>query len=661
MSRLLKRARIPVLLSSLLVVALTGGLYLYGQFERLRNNRDLYDFFHMRQAFIGYVEAQKLFDILHDAGHAWSLSDRDRALLAQRVDFMQLRLDEIARSSPQQPDEQQSAFIATYTRMIALVSSALRGEVVDVRRLEQEVSALKGRFDRNTIKLANQRFAAERDFLAENQKFFSEILYGAIAIFALFVSIGAIAILLLRREIKARDKIAEAEERSRFLAYHDVLTGAFNRRSFNQRLEQSLERGAPVAVALIDLDDFKSINDKHGHDAGDALLRELARRMGRVVEAHGGGFARLGGDEFAALLPLANRDHEPVDRLCEDILDIAQQPIVACGVELYATFSIGCASSHQLSDLTPATSGRLLKAADQALYNAKANGKNRCARFSRRLEDELLQEQELERDLERAIANDELFFVFQPQIDMASGAVTGFETLARWRNRGELVPPGVFIAAAERTGQVRDIDFRALQASARAISMLRAEGLTPPRVSVNLSPLNFQNAAIVERVAQVLERYDTPPELLCIEITENVVLEDYERTILVLKSLKNLGVSLALDDFGAGYSSIGQLRKLDVDELKIDCSLTSGVAEDPETSALLSAMVELAQALKVRLVVEGVETQEQQARLMQLGYRVAQGFLFARPLEFEAARAMLIERAARAAAGANAGLKLVSN
>ncbi len=634
-----KRWAPAAVIAGLFAIALGGGYYFFDQFKEAQDQEKLTQFFGLRQSFIAYVELQRLYEsfdrvALREDGDA----DIDLEEVRQQVDFLAVRIDEIRRTRLENGAPNEREYVEAIERLITLATAAAAEGRAGLRRAAPRLAELKADIDRTAIHRSNNQWAAERDFVIGKAEALERMLYTAAALFALFVTFCALVLVMLRRETRARRKANAAEERATFLAYYDELTGLCNRRHFNDLMEHEFRTGNLEGVVIIDVDDFKDFNDNYGHDVGDAVLREVAARLRRTAGEHDGEVARLGGDEFAALIRAGG---EATERFCRDVVDALRAPISIGRSTLSPHATIGGAMPRRLAEGARARPTDLLKAADRALYAAKNAGKNRYALFDQTLEEEMRREHALERDLERAIAEDELFLVFQPQIDMTTGEVVGFEALSRWRNRGEMIRPDIFIAAAERTGQVQKIDVWALRTAAETLAEWRADGLRPVRVSVNLSPLNFNNNAIIDHVAEAIERLDLPPRLLCFEVTENVVLKDFDRAAQVLARLSALGVELALDDFGSGFSSIGQLRRLDLEELKIDRTLVNGVVDCAEDRAVLATLSELAAALDMKSVVEGVETAEQRAALVELGYRTAQGFYFARPMPAEEARALL--------------------
>jgi len=422
-------------------------------------------------------------------------------------------------------------------------------------------------------------------------------------------------------------------------ALHDPLTGLANRALFGDRLEHALARpmrpGATVAVLLIDLDDFKDLNDSLGHDAGDDLLTIIAARLQGHARA-ADTVARLGGDEFALLLE--DTDAAEAVRMAEVLLEALAWPVALRGRDLVPTASIGIAIAAGEDAET------LLRNADTAMYAAKRQGKGRSTLFEPAMYATVVKRVDLAADLSRAVQESQLHLCYQPEVHLRSGRIVGLEALLRWRHptRGA-VSPGEFIPIAEDSGLIVPIGRWVLQeACHQAKSWQQQWPATPPlMLAVNLSARQLQHPAILDEVRAALAAADLDPQSLVLEITETAVMEQLDAAVAILTRLRELGVRLALDDFGTGYSSLSYLQRLPVDILKIDRSFIGGVTGSAEESALARAIVNLGQTLGLETVAEGVETAEQLAVLRQLGCQLGQGYHLARPLGPAAVDALL--------------------
>jgi diguanylate cyclase (GGDEF)-like protein len=423
-------------------------------------------------------------------------------------------------------------------------------------------------------------------------------------------------------------------------AFHDPLTGLPNRALFSDRLVHALARAkrqaelgesGAVAVLYLDLDAFKRFNDSLGHHAGDRLLVGVAERVAARMRT-GDTFARIAGDEFALLL----EDLDDVGQAAEVAERIKRDltlPFVVDGHEAVVTSSIGIATA------IPGESGEeyaeeLMRRADVAMYEGKREGKDRYKVFSSRM-NHSFERLELEENLRRAIAREELKVYYQPQVRISTGEVIGFEALVRWEyaERGLLLP-SEFIPVAEQTGMIIPLGRWVLAEACRQARAFREQipPEAPLRVCVNLSTLQLRHPELLEEVSEVLSENGTDPPELALEITESVMSEqDRSNAVDILQGLKNLGVSLAIDDFGTGHSSITNLKSFPVDMLKMDRSMVEGVHEDPENRAIVSATRGLAQAFGLEIGAEGVETAEEMEALRLLGCDFVQGYYWQEP------------------------------
>jgi len=421
------------------------------------------------------------------------------------------------------------------------------------------------------------------------------------------------------------------------LARHDSLTGLANRTLFQDRVEHALElqqrRRGLVAVLYCDLDAFKAVNDRFGHEVGDELLAAVSRRL-RDCLRPGDTVARLGGDEFAVLLEDAGH-LEGVRQVCVRILEALRPSFELAGRQVSVGTSIGVALSADAED-----AGALLRNADMAMYRAKSLGKGRFEVYLPALRDESLRRLELLERLRVAVDCDELVLHYQPVVDLSTGTVNGFEALLRWQRPEGLLGPDSFIAAAEESGLISTLgEWVVEQACADSAALVEA-AQRPLSIGVNVSAHQLRGSGLVDQVRRL--RATLGPRVnLVLEMTESVLIGDDAETMGSLHQLHALGARLAIDDFGTGFSSIGYLQHLPVDILKIDRSFTAKIGTDTRSAALVEAMVLMSAALELVVVAEGIETPEQSHRLRAMGCAVGQGFLFARPLPLDDALALL--------------------
>lgn len=421
------------------------------------------------------------------------------------------------------------------------------------------------------------------------------------------------------------------EERLYYHAFRDGLTGLANRTRLKERLEHALiqrgrEEGA-VGVLFVDLDNFKYINDSLGHAAGDEMLLGIARRLTSSLRA-GDTAARFGGDEFVILLEQMNGPYYAIT-VAERLLEALREPFSIGGREVFTTPSIGITFSGPGYNHPD----ELLRQADAALYEAKRRGKARYEVYQSHLGEGALKRLETENDLRRALQKKEFSLRFQPKWDLTRNQLFGFEALVRWEHpeRG-LVPPGDFIPIAEETGLIAPLGFLVLRdACFQARKWSGTHGL-PLTMAVNVSPHQLRMNDVVSAVSRVLEETSFPPENLILEITESAIVERTGETLETLNALKDLGVSLAIDDFGTGYSALAYLRDFPFDYLKIDRQFVTKIDEPGGNSVIVSSMISLAHALKLKVIAEGVEDPAEALHLKALGCDMGQGYFFARPL-----------------------------
>jgi diguanylate cyclase (GGDEF)-like protein/PAS domain S-box-containing protein len=433
-------------------------------------------------------------------------------------------------------------------------------------------------------------------------------------------------------------------------AYHDPLTGLPNRAHFLDRADHALAHARrhdeAIAVLFLDLDRFKVVNDTLGHDTGDRLLVAATRRLLNCVRPEDT-VARLGGDEFTILLEGITGVADAT-RVAERVVEALREPFRLGDREAVVTASIGIALGGAGQGRRH-TAGDLLREADVAMYQAKGRGKARYAVFDASLGASTLERLSLEGELWRALECEEFRVYYQPKVQLATGRVIGLEALVRWEHpRRGLLAPAEFIPLAEETGMIRQLSRWVLETACRqaqAWDEQRREAAGPPLVVyVNLSARQFQQAELAEEVAGVLFDTGLAPDLLGLEITESAVIADTDAALGTLRRLHELGVRLAIDDFGAGYSGLGYLKRFPVDTLKIDKSLVLGLGrpEDGQDAAIVQAVIALARALGIQVTAEGVEDAEQLARLRELGCELGQGYYFAPPLPAEAVDALLL-------------------
>jgi diguanylate cyclase (GGDEF)-like protein len=477
---------------------------------------------------------------------------------------------------------------------------------------------------------------------AAKQKTPREVLRDALDMLQLSVEFSLLRMCqVFERERKRTDEqLASREEELAFMATHDPLTDLPNRTLIVDRIEQMLARaarqGTTVAALFVDLDNFKSINDTLGHQVGDELLQAVAERLQGVVREVDA-LGRLGGDEFVVLVGDLAADASPA-LVAERLLDALKQPF-KLGAEGETTVTIG--ASIGIATGEGASAGDLLRDADIAMYRAKWDGRNQYAMYESGMQDVVQERMELEMDLRDALAREEFFLAYQPTLDLADMRPTGVEALIRWRHpeRG-VVQPNSFIPLLEETGMINEVGRWVLAESCRQAAAWVSSG-HDISMAVNVSGRQLDSDQLIDDIRDALAASGLPPGALTIEITETTLMRDVEQTARRLTAIKDLGVRIAIDDFGTGYSSLAHLQRFPVDALKIDRSFVSGLSRNKEGETLIQTLVQLGKALSIKTFAEGIEQQEELAKLREQDCDNGQGFLFARPLEAAEAESFL--------------------
>lgn len=456
------------------------------------------------------------------------------------------------------------------------------------------------------------------------------------------------------------DRIAVAlsnaawEEKLFHKAHFDALTGLPNRLVLQDRLQQDIVRaqrdGSQIAVLFIDLDRFKNVNDSMGHSAGDELLTHVARVFTDCVRSTDL-VVRLGGDEFVIVITDIHQNENPVNfvsGMAQKIMHaLERSTTLVSGLSMTPSASIGIA-------LFPEDAGTfqdLLKNADAALYHAKNEGRAVFRFYSPELNATALDNMRLEQDLRSAIQNNELRVYYQPKVDLQR-RVVGTEALIRWQHpeRG-LVSPAAFIPLAEQSGLIIDIGEWVLEQSCAFVALLKAMGFKPIRISVNLSALEFKRNDLIEKIEAILNRTQVDPHCIELELTESIAILNFKTCVDRMQHLKRLGLTLSMDDFGTGFSSLSYLQELPLDVLKIDQSFVRLLAQSRSSQAIAKTIIALADGLNMKTVAEGVETQEQADLLEQFHCHIFQGYLFSRPIPAQDFVTFLKDAEAAATAG----------
>jgi diguanylate cyclase (GGDEF)-like protein len=472
------------------------------------------------------------------------------------------------------------------------------------------------------------------ELVARMQRGQWQILAGVLAAMALVYAVVQIVLHRYRRLLRVQEaERAAQEERIRYQAYHDPLTGLPNRARFAESLSEALRRAKraqrQLALLFIDLDNFKRVNDSLGHDAGDRLLEVAAGRIRSTIREADMLF-RMGGDEFTVLLEDV-RGPEEAAHVAQRMLDAIGEPVQLQHHELSGSASIGIA----LYPRDEQDGERLVKSADTAMYRAKDLGRNRHAFFAPEMNRQMEQQMLMEGALRRALKQGEFRVYYQPRISATSGRAVGAEALLRWHHPDwGLIEPDRFVPLLEESGLIVPVGAWVLAQACRQARAWQDAGV-PLRVSVNLSSRQFRSETLLDAVGSALRDSRLAPHLLELELTESLLIEDVERAMEVMRSLKAIGTALSIDDFGTGYSSLGYLQRFPIDSLKIDRSFVRDLGSSEKDAAIIDAIAALARSLGLGLVAEGVEEPGQAEFLRARHCSELQGFLFCRPLPAE--------------------------
>jgi diguanylate cyclase (GGDEF)-like protein len=422
-----------------------------------------------------------------------------------------------------------------------------------------------------------------------------------------------------------------------YLAQVDELTGLANRSHFHAQLTkactQATKTHTSFGLMFIDLDRFKAINDAFGHDAGNVVLCEFARRL-QALTPHGASAGRLGGDEFALLLPESSV--EALASLAQDILQTARTPFIYEGIELAISASIGISTWPENGETVP----ELLRSADSAMYRIKQQGKNGCDFFSStspcilaQQQSSLAQRLAIETELHHALHGNELFLLYQPIVDITTGKLHAVEALIRWKRvDGQIIPPNVFIPIAEQSHLIVKIGKWVVAQACRDLAKLRQNHFKDLKIHVNMAASEFTSSTLPEELFKLVTALGLEPQSVSLELTEGMLMKHPEQVIPVMHTLRQLGFEISLDDFGMGHSSLSLLKNLPISSLKIDRSFVSGLGQQVHDSAIVKTIVDLGTHLNLKTIAEGIETESQLEILKQSGCTLVQGFLLSKPL-----------------------------
>jgi diguanylate cyclase (GGDEF)-like protein/PAS domain S-box-containing protein len=447
----------------------------------------------------------------------------------------------------------------------------------------------------------------------------------------------------IARDVTEKKK---SEKIIHFQAYHDNLTRLPNRILLKDRLVQAMSYAKrnknKLSVMFLDLDRFKNINDTLGHMVGDKLLQAVAKRLKKCLR-EGDTLARIGGDEFTVLLPEIHGQHDS-ELIAQKIINTLKTPFNLVEHEIFVSTSIGIAQYPDDGENIES----LLKHADIAMYAIKNKGKDGYQFYTSSMHEEVSAHLSLENDLRRAIPNDQFRLHYQPQVDAVTHKIIAVEALIRWDHpeRGTIMP-SEFISFCEETGLIQSIGDWILESVCADLSVWNDMDMDIPRVAVNISAKQFEQADFIEKIKTTLKKYNITGDMLELEITENVIMDEIENVISILNQLSSMGIKIAIDDFGIGYSSLNYLQKLPIDTLKIDRSFVSSMEFDDGAKSIIQAIIAMAKGLKLHIISEGVEELGQMEKLKALGCYNMQGFLFSPPVSKESVTDLLVNNNGR--------------
>lgn len=635
---------VTLLASFFVFLSATSIVYVARSNNLLADAQEIVDGPSIRNGAVTVSDLYRVTSVVNGAAVAGGFDDESREEFEVALDILFVRtetLDRIMRNNDI-PAEGHRA-IALLWEFIAAADAGLSDGVTDPRSFALRLEAIASEAHANLIRYLENKHVEQAAAFAGTAGSLGELARRHKVFVALNLAVALTALCLLRREVIARRLRGAAEKRVSYLAFHDSLTGLHNRAWFTDRLEDLFDgldasgtnaRARRWSLLYVDLDGFKQINDVHGHQAGDAVLCHVSEVIRRFSDEHGGCAARLAGDEFALLLPLSQ--HRALERFAGRLLPDATAAIDHSGSRILPRMSIGAAAAATLAKSEPVSSASLSRAADFALYAAKEeSGHGKLRIFDDEMARRLSQRRARLDALEEAVLNDALEVWLQPKIALATGAHVGFEALVRWRHKGDLIMPFEFIALAEQSGLIIEIDRFMLRAATRAVAEWNARHKADVTVSVNLSGRHISSPDLESHVSAAISASGLRPDQLTLELTESVEVRDWDSVAAKLDSLRALGCKLSLDDFGTGYSSLGYLRQMPADELKLDKSFVTDLETSPEAREIVSSVVDIARTLDLAVVIEGIETLSQARIAEDLGCMVGQGYFFGRPAPAE--------------------------
>ncbi|MEM9578230.1 MAG: bifunctional diguanylate cyclase/phosphodiesterase [Pseudomonadota bacterium] len=646
MDALASRLGIWLALGTLVTLCFGAGLYTQSFVRSLDTTHEVFSARQFGNGYVAISDLQRLLLVVQAAVYEGEMTEELEKKFLKATDILFVRTEHLKGLVERgNPTQEKIAALAELSHIVEIADWAIATEFSDLDKLMADLLVASEVTRGRLVQFLDTMRRQADDLMLRQASAVSKQQGVVLFSLAALTLAGCGALLLLRLEILGRRAREQAENRVRFLAFFDPLTGLPNRVQFQDRLQAKLDKAkTPVALLSLDLDEFKAINDTYGHAAGDAVLKRLASVLKQEAQKYRGFAARLAGDEFALVAP--TDDIETLTDLCSTILKRTSDPFEVDGETLVPRVSIGLATTTQVSANMSSTVDGLSRVSDFALYASKSGGRSRFTLYDQELEKRFLERRAMLDELPRAIEDGSLQVYLQPKVSLPAGQVYGFEALVRWNRQGELVTPGEFILLAEESGLVIEIDNFVLNKAARLVAAWNERHGTDFSVSVNLSTLHFSSKKILQRVEHVLWRSDIRPDLLTLEITESTEIRDWEHARFIISSLRKLGCKIAIDDFGTGFSSLAYLRSMAADELKVDRSLVEELEHSEKARMMLASVFEIAQNLELQITVEGIETHRQAEIVHQMGAICAQGFLYGRPEKHDIALSLATQETA---------------
>lgn len=626
-------------LSAVFIAAISAIFYVEVSTNRIRDVEQQFDDRRFRNSFAAMNDIHELHHLLEATAPGRPLTDEMREAFSWQLAVLRERAAQLGMASRKSGDiDRKAAKIGTQISNLCDLGRAIL--VAEPGQVDRAIRA----FDSSSDALHSAMVAflydvrhVENTVVETQSESIVEFRVGVIAILVALACTGAIGLLLLRREIVSGLAREKAEARVHFLAYYDPLTGLPNRVRFQERVGQALNEGTSASLLLLDLDEFKQINDTYGHAVGDQVLVHAASIFAAEAEGVGGFSSRLSGDEFAIFVP--TEGPKALGALCDRIINRLSVPF-STGQDRFAVgASLGIASCGQVAATMELSYESMARVADFALYTSKLGGRGRFTFYDTEVEQQFMLRRAMLEELPDAVASGALEVYLQPQFSVGKARICSFEALVRWRRNNEMVPPQAFIQVAEESGLIAAIDFFVLGEATRVVGAWNREHDTDYGVSVNFSASDFGSDHIVAVVRDALASSGLEAGQLTVEVTESVEIHDWDNMQRVLMKLREIGCRISIDDFGKGYSSLAYVRAMAADELKIDRSLLREIEEEDTARFVLDAIVDLGTKFAMDIVAEGVETQNQARIVEALGIGLIQGYLIGPPVP--AAEALL--------------------